>query len=157
MNFTFTTQAPIVIFLHDGKDRVEIPRFKRKDWKLWAAIEDAKRSEEATKHLDAQKKAEFIAFYTIPSSSPREMRRLLMTYDGQEYVVKVCLKQVGWNDAKIDLFIEDNSQDAIEELAFALASVQPNLPQTKPVESKPTDQEGEEDPKKQPATTLQSV
>lgn len=160
MNFTFTTQAPIVIFIGKEKEKVEIPRFRRKDWKSWVAMEDAKRQEEATKELDPEAKAKFIAFYTIPSTSPREISKKLMTFDGQEHVIKTCFKKVGWDDEKIETFLEINPAQDIETLAFALASIQLDVPQAKEQPATPDtnttedeEQKEEVDPKKSTETT----
>lgn len=142
MNFTDSTQAPVTIFV--GGAAVAVPRFTRRDWRLWSSQVDAERLDEASKGLTGEERFKFVVYYSVPPTSPREMRERIGTYPGQDFIIRTSLKKVGpeWTDERVDQFIDANADADIELLAFQLASLQQNQPAPRAAAAQPPAPDG---------------
>jgi hypothetical protein len=155
MAFNQSARVPFVCDIGAHKN-LHVPRFLRRDWKAWAAEEDKRRREEALAQFgdDQEAKAKFLAFYIIPPISPREVRSRLGTYEGQEEVIRRSLRKLMNGDGKqllsneqIEEFLEVNDPIDLEIMAWELACIRKEVPQTKQDKKEnKKDEENEENP-----------
>lgn len=93
----FTTPVTVVI----GDVLVEIPRFTVRDFADWGEELKQKFVEQATSHLDDEKKTEYLAFYPILPPTRSELRRSASTDEGMDRIIRTCLKKAKFFSVKM--------------------------------------------------------
>lgn len=84
-------QAPLIVNFEQW--RIQVPKFKTKDWIDWANEIDTGRSDNATKDLTPEQRFRLLSAYNILPTDVGELRNWVDTPKGTIRVVRVCLQR----------------------------------------------------------------
>lgn len=108
MYISQVSQVPVIV--NFGGRRIQIPKFKTKDWIDWANELDTARADNATKNLNPEQRFRLLTAYNILPTDVGELRNWVDTPKGTIRVVKTCLQRA----TVIGRYLANGDQESYE-------------------------------------------
>lgn len=121
MDFTTTVSAPVTIITINGTE-YKIPHFLLPDQIEWMAKRRNTEIDEATKHLDKDQKARFLAYFPIRPVDIWVVSDLARSPEGTQYVIRTMFKKAGVPDNVTTAVLQQSDPNLLRKLADELCS-----------------------------------